>query len=656
MTISIGGENKDTAAKTGGTIGVQPRNLPLSHPQKGAEDFIFSIAHFTFLTNLRAMKTLVVILSFASLFIHSISYGQDFHVLDSIYGLAQSQRAPAAQLDSLLIAMEQCEKTTFEEGITFYHRGLYYGDRQHDLVTAKLYYEKANAIFTSPDQAPNRLKKRPLDCRKALEIIRLREGDGATVLSQSENLALDFATVKDTLGLASVLNLRFAAFMHMGKTEEASHSLSQAIFLSQAAGDSGLVVTLSQNLARAYFSLGKIKAGLNQLLSSQEYWNHSTHDNIKAMHFSILGRLYISAGNPDAAKSAFDQCLYYAGEEGNIYPKLEAYYGLGLWSEAAFDTLKAFHYYRKSLTLASDLGVPTYIANNQLNIGGIYLHQGDYENAQKYLEEANEFYVTSGEVRGSARSQIYLGLIAKAKGNVNQAISHFKKAEEFANILEDWVLIESACLELSKAYELAGEYEAALQAHQRMAETRDSLNLIQAQIYAESLACANPAPTPPASSSSPTIPSYILLSAIGILLLLVVIVLIFNRKRGKTASQQPTIRTIPSTDAPAPTQASPVEIIQTLKQQKDWPTFLWHFNSAYPGLLTLIGKSHPNLTSNDLRILALSKLGLSTGEMADLLHIAPDSAKKARQRTRKKLNLDAKVSLEQFVLGFEVSI
>ncbi|MCE7996944.1 MAG: sigma-70 family RNA polymerase sigma factor [Roseivirga sp.] len=53
----------------------------------------------------------------------------------------------------------------------------------------------------------------------------------------------------------------------------------------------------------------------------------------------------------------------------------------------------------------------------------------------------------------------------------------------------------------------------------------------------------------------------------------------------------------------------------------------------------------PRLTSYDIRLCTYLKANLSTKEIALLLNITPDSAKKAKHRLRKKLAIDPRQSI-----------
>lgn len=57
----------------------------------------------------------------------------------------------------------------------------------------------------------------------------------------------------------------------------------------------------------------------------------------------------------------------------------------------------------------------------------------------------------------------------------------------------------------------------------------------------------------------------------------------------------------------------------------------------------------PRLSRNDIRLICLIRLGLSSGEISKLLNITMDSLHKSRYRLRKKLGLTAGQSLESFI-------
>ena len=60
-----------------------------------------------------------------------------------------------------------------------------------------------------------------------------------------------------------------------------------------------------------------------------------------------------------------------------------------------------------------------------------------------------------------------------------------------------------------------------------------------------------------------------------------------------------------------------------------------------------------HLTSNDMKLAAYLKLGLSTKEIAELMKISPRGVEISRYRLRKKLQIPAEVSLFTFFSEFK---
>ncbi|MFY9241816.1 MAG: hypothetical protein WAO74_02180 [Polaribacter sp.] len=80
-------------------------------------------------------------------------------------------------------------------------------------------------------------------------------------------------------------------------------------------------------------------------------------------------------------------------------------------------------------------------------------------------------------------------------------------------------------------------------------------------------------------------------------------------------------------------------------------TFFLNFEKLYPNFKNSVYKIAPNLTANELKLVAFLRLNLSSKEISNLLNITTESVNKARYRLRKKLNLSAKEDLSNFILN-----
>lgn len=87
----------------------------------------------------------------------------------------------------------------------------------------------------------------------------------------------------------------------------------------------------------------------------------------------------------------------------------------------------------------------------------------------------------------------------------------------------------------------------------------------------------------------------------------------------------------------------------TILTEEDWQAFRGVFDKVHPGFSTRLREKIPDLTPADTRLLTLTKLGLSSREMAAMLGISTEAIKKTRYRLRKKIDLPEEGGLEELV-------
>lgn len=66
---------------------------------------------------------------------------------------------------------------------------------------------------------------------------------------------------------------------------------------------------------------------------------------------------------------------------------------------------------------------------------------------------------------------------------------------------------------------------------------------------------------------------------------------------------------------------------------------LMHFRKIHPQFINRLEKKHPELTQNELKLCIFLKLKLSHKEIAEILHVKPESVRKAKSRMRSKMGL-----------------
>lgn len=90
---------------------------------------------------------------------------------------------------------------------------------------------------------------------------------------------------------------------------------------------------------------------------------------------------------------------------------------------------------------------------------------------------------------------------------------------------------------------------------------------------------------------------------------------------------------------------------QTILTEQDWEKFKWLFEKLHPGFFNRLKEKTPGITIAELRMAALTRLQLSTKEMAAMLGISIDSVRKTRLRLRQRLQIPEEANLEQSITG-----
>ena len=88
---------------------------------------------------------------------------------------------------------------------------------------------------------------------------------------------------------------------------------------------------------------------------------------------------------------------------------------------------------------------------------------------------------------------------------------------------------------------------------------------------------------------------------------------------------------------------------QTILTEQDWYTFKSLFDKIYPGFFTNLKDKFPDITVAEQRMAALTRLHLTTRQIASMLGISLDSVHKSRQRLRQRFQVGAETNLDELV-------
>ena len=88
---------------------------------------------------------------------------------------------------------------------------------------------------------------------------------------------------------------------------------------------------------------------------------------------------------------------------------------------------------------------------------------------------------------------------------------------------------------------------------------------------------------------------------------------------------------------------------KTILTEDDWIKFKMLFEKTQPGFFTRLKMQASDVTLAEQRMAALTRLHLTTKQMAAVLGISPNSVIKAKQRLRQRFNLETDLDVEAFL-------
>lgn len=97
------------------------------------------------------------------------------------------------------------------------------------------------------------------------------------------------------------------------------------------------------------------------------------------------------------------------------------------------------------------------------------------------------------------------------------------------------------------------------------------------------------------------------------------------------------------------------EILNTIRStvnEDETDKYLMHFEKIHPGFFKTLPVLHPSLTSREIKLCAYLKLNLGHKEIADILHVEPESVRKAKSRMRRKMGLSSDRDIQSYVGQF----
>ena len=516
--------------------------------------------------------------------------------------------------------------------------------------SARINNTKAKNIFTEIGSIKN-----AIFANRSIAILDYEKGDLEKALSATKKNIEDRKAIKDTNGIAQEYKFIATIYESKGNLERSYDYSIKAIDMFKKTDD-------SLGLADAIYGIASIESGLGNYLKS-----------IK--HAQEALPIY----------EVYNDKLYQAltlGHIGGNFSNLKRYD-------------KALIHLTKALRLAQEVKAPVFEGLVLRDLGNTYAGLDDFRKAENFLKQAIDLGEKNKRPEDVMSSSNSLGELYNENNLAYKALPYLNKAISLSDSLGVPASLTRAYRLRSSAHQKLKQFEMALEDYKLFKTIADSVYTLEKTKEIEKLRTIYETEKKEQQIKNQkneidllNIKGRVnklqrLLLGLGLLLALISTYAFYVRnKRNKLAKDNAQADLEYKTkeltthalhlakknevlsDLKAKAKALKADadadpgyqmLIQTinfdLQDDNNWENFSRYFEEVHKDFNAKAKEQFPNITSNDLRLMSLLKMNLSSKEIANILNISSDGIKKARQRLRKKMGIASNASLEAIVIA-----
>lgn len=375
---------------------------------------------------------------------------------------------------------------------------------------------------------------------------------------------------------------------------------------------------------------------------------------VAAFLFFHMARIYHNQNQPDLALEYYQKSIRLFEASDLISSAASAYGNMGLVYSNSNRYDPAIDCHQKALALNRRTGNKLGVAMNLHNIGLIYQERGEYEKAMENLTLAQSEFFKQNNKYAYLNSLLAMGKIHTELEQYEQGIDLLLLSMQLARelnipkqtkIAHKYLAIiykkmASDCAESNECYqESIRHYEAFIELQEQLynEDAAQRVHKLQARFEVKEKEYENRIYQMKIEQQRKELTSLIHSLA---------------QKNGLIQRLQQQIAEIKGRgdgDLVDGLTALGSEFEAMRADQRDWQTFEAKFNRVYHGFTQELAKQYPMLSRQELKICALTKVGLSIKETAYFLNRSTKDVESHRYNIRKKLELSPSQNLVQFL-------
>jgi len=236
--------------------------------------------------------------------------------------------------------------------------------------------------------------------------------------------------------------------------------------------------------ASSFLSFGIISFYKGDLEKAEKYFLDSCNlatqvENVEisALSLNNLAYVYVERGNYQKAQQVCESSLQLSLEAGFKCGEFAVKLSLArLYHESWGDSNQALQYLTDGQILAREMGLGYQEAWVLNNIGIIYLDKGDFENAKKVLEEAEEL-IQLYDMPGDIGVYTNLGSLYLQTNDLKKAENYITRVLRLATTLNYPLSVADAWMNLGVVYNNEERYKDALASYTEAMKIYEELNI-----------------------------------------------------------------------------------------------------------------------------------------------------------------------------------
>lgn len=304
------------------------------------------------------------------------------------------------------------------------------------------------------------------------------------VLLEANNLAEKYGEEQTIL---NVIYHRGNYFYFNGQLDSAKIYLNKALTKADASRHPFMYPAILNTLGGVYGRLGDMQQSISYLMNAKKYFllidTTSLSPKDKERKVGQLAIVSNTLAVSNKKIKNYEEALAYYDESYNYFRDIGATSFAGTILSNKGDLLNTIERYADAtdvLEQALELKIEgkatsSSIAITELNLGTAKMQQGDLTEAMHLIKRSVSVFEKEQDKSGAMSAEIELGKCYYKLKNAAQAVEHCSNGKQLAKEIEDIESEIMACECLNQAFEMKGDYKAALSEFKLMTELNDSI-------------------------------------------------------------------------------------------------------------------------------------------------------------------------------------